>query len=48
MKREMTLDKVCENSPIEFKIYLEYCRKLKYDETPNYNYLKNIFINCNK
>ena len=48
MKRELPLDKVCENSPIEFKIYLEYCRKLEYDETPNYNYLKNIFINCNK
>lgn len=48
MKREIPLDKVCENSPIEFKIYLEYCRKLEYDETPNYNYLKNIFINYNK
>ena len=48
MKREIELINLCSNIPLEFMIYLNYCRILKYDETPNYNYLKNLFFNLYK
>jgi hypothetical protein len=29
--------------PEEFNQYLSYCRNLKFDEKPDYNYLKRLF-----
>ena len=29
--------------PIEFAQYMNYCRNLRFDENPNYNYLRNLF-----
>lgn len=34
-----------KSMPFEFIIYFNYCNKLKYDEKPNYKYLKNLFKN---
>jgi len=40
-KKENTpLDVLCKGIPIEFANYISYCRKLKFDEKPDYNYLK--------
>jgi len=40
-KKENTpLDILCKGIPVEFANYLSYCRKLKFDEKPDYNYLK--------
>ncbi len=37
------LDVLCEGIPVSFKRYLRYCKKLKFDETPDYNYLLKLF-----
>ena len=34
--------------PCEFITYLTYCRKMTFDEDPDYEYLKNIFITLYK
>jgi len=39
------LETLCEGLPSCFFDYLTYCRKLKFDETPDYEYLQNLFIN---
>jgi serine/threonine protein kinase len=38
------LNKLCYGFPDCFKKYIEYCRDLKFEEKPDYNYLKNLFI----
>lgn len=45
MKREINTLELCSEMPLEFSIYLNYCRNLEYDETPDYSYLKGLFIN---
>lgn len=35
-------------SPDEFIVYLNYCRRLEFDEDPDYEYLRNILINLYK
>lgn len=37
------IETLCKGLPICFKEYLTYCRNLKFDETPNYNYIRTIF-----
>ena len=37
-----------EDSPDEFIVYLNYCRKLDFDEDPDYEYLRNILVNLYK
>lgn len=39
------VDKLCEGLPQCFKKYLHYCKKLKFDETPDYNYMLKLFEN---
>jgi len=34
---------LCKGFPNEFVTYLSYCRNLKFDDKPDYNYLKNLF-----
>jgi serine/threonine protein kinase len=38
------IKKLCQNIPNCFLEYLQYCRKLKFDETPDYEYLKSLFL----
>lgn len=40
------LDKLCDNIPICFKEYIIYCKKLKFDENPDYEYMLNLFRNA--
>lgn len=39
------IDKICAEYNDCFKKYILYCRKLKFEETPDYKYLKSLFIN---
>ena len=43
IKKKITAKELCENLPIQFEKYIIYTRNLKYEESPNYNYLKNLF-----
>ena len=44
MKKTLTAEKICEGLPEEFIDYLKYCRKLEFEQEPDYNYLKNLFF----
>jgi len=39
---------LCSGLPKCFEKYLKYCQSLKYEETPNYEYLINLFIDDSK
>nr|XP_051687603.1 casein kinase I-like [Oryctolagus cuniculus] len=43
MKMSTPVDVLCEGFPAEFATYLKYCRALHFDETPDYNYLRQLF-----
>lgn len=45
----ISLESLCENVPQCFIKYLSYCRKLKFNEVPDYEYLSHLFIDfCSK
>ena len=45
MKKNISDDLLTEGLPKEIKLFISYTKKLKFDEEPNYNYLKNILKN---
>jgi casein kinase 1 len=45
-KLEISLDVLCKGQPKEFKEFMEYCRKLKFDEEPDYKFCLTLFRNC--
>ena len=48
IKKKTTPKQLCKDLPGEFEEYINYTRNLKYEEIPNYQYLKNLFINVLK
>jgi len=42
-KVQVSLDDLCSGLPSEFKAYLHYCRRLAFEESPDYTYLKGLF-----
>ena len=44
LKRFYTPEKLCTDLPVEFREYIKYVRKLEFEEKPDYNYLKGLFI----
>ncbi len=43
-KLSVSTEKLCENLPLCFLEYIDYCKKLKFEESPDYMYLKKLFI----
>ena len=48
IKIETTPYELCKGFPKEFEDYVEYSRKLEYEEDPDYDYIKNLFNNILK
>ena len=44
MKMNTNLDILCEGLPDEFKEFIDYGRKLRFEERPDYSYLKKLLI----
>ena len=44
IKKETTEEQLCENLPKAFCDYMKYVKKLKFEEDPDYNYLRGLFI----
>lgn len=42
-KRDTTVEELCEGMPEEFSIFLHYCRKLEYEEKPDYQFIRVMF-----
>ncbi|ORX91767.1 casein kinase I [Basidiobolus meristosporus CBS 931.73] len=42
-KQTTPIKELCEGFPDEFATYLTYVRKLGFEETPNYNYMRELF-----
>ena len=43
-KIKTTPEELCLGLPLEFAEYIKYCRKLEFEDDPNYDYLKHLFI----
>lgn len=41
-KISTTIDSLCKGLPLEFSTFLTYCRNLKFEEKPDYPYLRNL------
>jgi casein kinase 1 alpha len=39
-KMAVTVEELCRGQPAEFAVFLNYCRGLKFDEAPDYEYLR--------
>ena len=45
IKRNTSLETLCEGLPKEFMSYMKYCRLLQFKSEPDYTYLRNLFYN---
>ena len=45
VKRNTSLNELCSGLPTEFLYYMKYVRLLRYKQTPNYEYLAQLFFN---
>jgi serine/threonine protein kinase len=48
IKKATTLDVLCEGIPKEFLLYMKYSMNLKFDQQPNYELLRSLFISLFK
>lgn len=42
-KMSSSIDELCKGYPAEFALYLNYCRSLRFEERPDYSYLRQMF-----
>mmetsp|Transcript_48892 Transcript_48892/g.136882 ORF Transcript_48892/g.136882 Transcript_48892/m.136882 type:complete len:431 (+) Transcript_48892:146-1438(+) len=42
-KRSTTVESLCAGHPMVFSSYLDYCRTLRFEDRPNYAYLRRLF-----
>jgi serine/threonine protein kinase len=47
-KKSISIEELCCDCPKEFRLYMEYCRKLGYKERPDYSYIKHLFYKVMK
>jgi hypothetical protein len=47
MEKKTTIDveELCDKVPREFAVYMDHVRALRFEEKPNYSYLRKIFQN---
>ena len=45
IKKNIKPEKLCKGLPEEFCIFIKYVKNLKFEENPDYNYLRSLFIN---
>ena len=45
IKIEVSLNSLCKGCPVEFENYLNYVRQLKFEEEPNYENYRDLFLN---
>ena len=43
MKISTSIEMLCEGFPSEFRLYFEHIRNLRFDDRPDYDYLKKTF-----
>ena len=39
----LSLQLLCKGFPLEFATYFQYCRSLRFDDKPDYSYLRKLF-----
>ena len=44
LKMSTLPEELCSGLPKEFSDYIKYCRNLSFEQEPNYNYLRNLFL----
>ena len=44
----MSMTELCSGQPDEFKVYMEYCRALRFEDCPDYVYLRQLFRDLTK
>ena len=44
----MTVEELCKDQPTEFKEFMHYCKGLSFTQTPDYQYIIDLFENCMK
>merc|ERR1719181_1167380 len=42
-KMAIPIETLCEGMPSEFATYMTYCRNLRFDEKPDYAYMRRLF-----
>jgi len=42
-KMSTSVESLCENFPSEFVVYINYCKALRFEDRPDYSYLKRLF-----
>ena len=45
IKTSTSTEMLCKGLPEEFSFFINYCKNLKFEEDPNYDYLRNLFKN---
>lgn len=43
MKRSMCIDEICKSWPVEFALFMKYTRNLRFQDEPDYVYLRQLF-----
>lgn len=48
LKENTDINDLGRDHPWEFSVYLRYCKSLRFNQTPDYNYLRNLLRGCLK